>query len=120
MQAVELSEDALALLKMRARIYPVEDADSAPAPYLELVDAGFMALDPRTRPGSGPGFRLTDEGWRRANASAAAEHLPRLSDRALGLLQSHLAAIGLPNGRARPATPPRGPATLTANSPGPG
>jgi hypothetical protein len=87
MQAVELSEDALALLKMRARIYPVEDVDATPAAYLELVDAG-------------PGFRLTDEGWRRANAAAAAEHLPRLSNRALGLLQSHLAAIGLRNGGA--------------------
>ena len=46
MQAVELSEDALALLKMRARIYPVEDVDSTPAAYLELVDAGFLAIDP--------------------------------------------------------------------------
>lgn len=98
MQAVELSEDALALLKMRARIYPIEDVDSTPAAYLELVDAGLLALDPDLA--AGPGFRLTDEGWRRANAAAAAEHLPRLSDRALGLLQSHLAAIGLRNGGA--------------------
>ena len=43
-------------------------------------------------------FRFTEEGWRRANALAAAEHLPNLSEQALRLLQSHLAAIGLRNG----------------------
>ncbi len=98
MPSIQLSENALALLKMRARFYQVEDEGHPPDAYHELIEAGFLAFDPALA--VGPGFRLTDDGWRMANAEAAAEHLPHLSDQALSLLQSHLAAIGLRNGGA--------------------
>jgi hypothetical protein len=96
MQTIALSEAAVAQLKLRARIYPIKEEDPTLAAYHEMADAGLIKLDPALA--SGPGFRLTDEGWRLANSLAAAEHLPHLSGQALGLLQSHLAAIGLRNG----------------------
>jgi hypothetical protein len=96
MQTVTLSDAALALLKLRARTYPVKGEDHAPAAYHELVEAGLMGLAPKLA--VQPGFRLTEEGWRLAHSLAAAEYLPHLSARSLYLLQFHLAAIGLGNG----------------------
>jgi hypothetical protein len=96
MQTVTLSEEALNLLKLRAGIYPAKEEDRTRAAYDELTEAGLMTLDPTLAVRTG--FRLTEEGWRLANSLAAAEYLSRLSDQALHLLQSHLAAIGSKNG----------------------
>jgi hypothetical protein len=98
MQTVTLSESAISLLKLRARFYPVDNACTALDACHELAESGLMALDETLA--VGPRFRLTDEGWRRANSLSAAEFLPGISDQAWNLLQSHLAAIGLKNGKA--------------------
>jgi hypothetical protein len=93
-----LSESAKELL---SRIVPGEQVQETPdnsVSYRELTEAGILESLAGLTPGSDARFRLTGRGWRLVTAMAAAKYLPRLSDRALGLLQSHLAAIGKGDG----------------------
>ncbi len=100
MPTVKLSEAAQDLLLRRVageRVPVVPDNVEA---YRELERSGLMepACGSERTPQSWFGF--TPEGYRLGSALAAAEHLPHLSDQALHLLQSHLAATGLGNGGA--------------------
>jgi hypothetical protein len=80
MQTVMLSEAALALLRFRAKKWPVKINERRLIAYQELVAAGIMVLD-------GEDFQFTEDGWaRREEYIAAAEtHIrslePRLPER---------------------------------------
>src|SRR5437016_1668749 len=100
MPTVKLSEAAQDLLLRRVAGERVQVAPDNVEAYRELERSGFMepACGLERAPESWFGF--TPEGYRVGSALAAAEHLPHLSDQALHLLQSHLAAIDLGNGGA--------------------
>ncbi len=56
MQAVALSENAVALLRYRVKKWPIKVREIDLPAYRELVEAGVMAPD-------GDHFRFTEEGW---------------------------------------------------------
>jgi hypothetical protein len=100
MQPVKLSKEARQLLRRRGSGEHIDVMPSNLEAYRELASAGMMEPVSGRLGNRESFFRLTEEGGRLANAEAAAEHLPHLSDQALGLLQTHLTAIGLRNGAA--------------------
>jgi len=58
MQTVMLSESALAVLRFRAKKWPMKVKERDLPAYRELVDAGIMVPD-------GEDFQFTEEGWTR-------------------------------------------------------
>jgi hypothetical protein len=98
MQSVKLSKDARDLLRRRANGEQVAVVPGNLEVYRELTRVGLMEPFSGSTQGPEATFQFTEEGWRLANSLAAAEHLTNLSEPALRLLQSHLAAIGLRNG----------------------
>ena len=56
MQTVTLSAAAVAVLRFRAKKWPMKVKDSELPAYRELVDAGIMV-------GHGDDYRFTDDGW---------------------------------------------------------
>lgn len=97
MPTIRLSEEALAVLRFRAKQYRVTVNDRTLGAYRELVATGIMVPDPEA------GFRFTEDGWARREEwiGAAEAHLrglkPRLPDRidlseaARRVLERHLA-----------------------------
>jgi hypothetical protein len=97
MQTITLSESALAVLRFRAKKYPVKVNDRTLPAYRELVAAGIMVPDQES------GFQFTEDGWARREEwiSAAEAHIrslePRLPERidlseaARKALERHLA-----------------------------
>jgi len=81
MQTITLSESALAVLRFRAKKYPVKANDLTLPAYRELVAAGIMLPDQES------GFQFTEDGWARREEwiCAAEAHIrglePRLPDR---------------------------------------
>ena len=70
MQTITLSESALAVLRFRAKKYPVKVNDRTLPAYRELVAAGIMVPDQES------GFQFTEDGWaRRRNGSAPPKHI---------------------------------------------
>ena len=67
MQTLTLSESALALLRFRAKKWPVKINERRLVAYQELVAAGIMVP-------AGDDFQFTEDGWaRREEYIAAAE-----------------------------------------------
>ena len=100
MPAVEFSRAARDVLLRRVAGERVQVAPENVEAYRELARSGLMEPTSGLKREPESWFRFTREGYRVSGALAAAEHLPHLSDQALRLLQSHLAAIGLGNGGA--------------------
>jgi len=109
MQTITLSESALAVLRFRAKKYPVKVNDRTLPAYRELVAAGIMVPDQES------GFQFTEYGWARSEEwiCAAETHIrnlePRLPDRidlseaARKALERHLAGDDEVTDANRPA-----------------
>jgi hypothetical protein len=100
MPTVKLSEAGRDLLLRRVAGERVQVAPENVEAHRELERSGLMQPASGLERGPESWFDFTTEGYRLGSAMAAADHLPHLSDQALRLLQSHLAAIGLGNGGA--------------------
>jgi hypothetical protein len=98
MQTINLSDDARNLLLRRIAGERVAVAPDNLESYRELATSGLMEPTSGYKREPESWFCLTVEGGRIGCALAAAKYLPQLSDHALRLLQSHLAAIGQRNG----------------------
>jgi hypothetical protein len=72
MQTVTLSESALAVLRFRAKKWPMKVNERRQSAYQELVEAGIMVPD-------GDDFRFTEDGWTRREEliSEAQERIER-------------------------------------------